>query len=328
MGAPRFAAGFAGGLSAFRATTVASDNVKARLISEVDAIAPGQSIWVALEFEYTRWLAHVLAQPRGFGPGDQIDLDAACRRDGGGHRLDRAASLRNCAAGQLRLRQACHASGADHGSAGPQGGGAARCLRRKRAGWSAPTCAFPRAPICNLRLPVNGCEAAHSTRPPRPCSRRPAASCRARQPAPTSARIRDGQLMLTLGKEWGRTLSQIKTLAFYPLRGRRHRVRRAADARRAATDAVELAMKIGYQPPQSGPIRGVLLATEQSGNESDRGSHRDRREFRWGRRSRAARCRAGAHSRRGHSAAAGAIRRWHGRLRRCRCSCCWPFSAG
>ena len=30
---------------------VASDNVKARLISEVDAIAPGQSVWVALELD-------------------------------------------------------------------------------------------------------------------------------------------------------------------------------------------------------------------------------------------------------------------------------------
>src|SRR5271155_1135688 len=31
-------------------SVVASDNVKARLLSEADAIAPGQSIWVALEF--------------------------------------------------------------------------------------------------------------------------------------------------------------------------------------------------------------------------------------------------------------------------------------
>src|SRR5271170_1981160 len=31
-------------------SVVASDNVKARLISEVDSIAPGQTIWVALEF--------------------------------------------------------------------------------------------------------------------------------------------------------------------------------------------------------------------------------------------------------------------------------------
>jgi len=33
-------------------------------------------------------------------------------------------------------------------------------------------------------------------------------------------------------------------------------------------DAVELAMKVGYQPPQGGTVRGVLLATEQSGNDT------------------------------------------------------------
>src|ERR1700734_3794029 len=36
---------------ALSGNVVASDNVKARLISEADAIAPGQSIWVALEFD-------------------------------------------------------------------------------------------------------------------------------------------------------------------------------------------------------------------------------------------------------------------------------------
>src|ERR1700734_1965123 len=36
---------------ALSGNTVTTDNVKARLISEADAIAPGQSIWVALEFD-------------------------------------------------------------------------------------------------------------------------------------------------------------------------------------------------------------------------------------------------------------------------------------
>ena len=35
-------------------------------------------------------------------------------------------------------------------------------------------------------------------------------------PAASSARIVDGQLVITLGKEWGETLSRIKSLAFYP----------------------------------------------------------------------------------------------------------------
>ena len=36
--------------------------------------------------------------------------------------------------------------------------------------------------------------------------------------------------VITLGKEWGATLAQIKSLAFFPVRRGRHRVRRAADA--------------------------------------------------------------------------------------------------
>src|SRR5580700_8926240 len=66
--------------------TVASDNVKARLISEVDAVAPGQSGWVALELSirdgwHTYWrnpgdsgqatkLAWTL--PAGFSAGDIV----------------------------------------------------------------------------------------------------------------------------------------------------------------------------------------------------------------------------------------------------------------
>src|ERR1700691_3011640 len=36
---------------ALTGNSVFTDNVKARLISETNAIAPGQSIWVALEFD-------------------------------------------------------------------------------------------------------------------------------------------------------------------------------------------------------------------------------------------------------------------------------------
>ena len=36
------------------------------------------------------------------------------------------------------------------------------------------------------------------------------------QPAPTSARIQGDKLIITLGKEWGTTLSQITSLSFFP----------------------------------------------------------------------------------------------------------------
>ena len=86
------------------------------------------------------------------------------------------------------------------------------------------------------------------------------------QPAASSAHIQDGQLVITLGKEWGAALSQIKSLAFFPYDegGIEYA---APQTMRRAKDAVELAMKLGDQPPQAGTIRGVLLATEQSGSD-------------------------------------------------------------
>src|ERR1700677_3539740 len=42
---------FAPAVYALSGNTVATDNVKARLLSEQDSIAPGQSIWVALELD-------------------------------------------------------------------------------------------------------------------------------------------------------------------------------------------------------------------------------------------------------------------------------------
>jgi DsbC/DsbD-like thiol-disulfide interchange protein len=36
---------------ALSGSTVATDNVKARLVSEVNAVGPGQSFWIALELD-------------------------------------------------------------------------------------------------------------------------------------------------------------------------------------------------------------------------------------------------------------------------------------
>jgi thiol:disulfide interchange protein len=88
------------------------------------------------------------------------------------------------------------------------------------------------------------------------------------QPAATSAKIEGGQLVITLGKEWGPTLTQIKSLAFFPYD--EGSIEYAApQTLKRSTDAIELSMKIGYQPPKAGAIRGVLLATEQNGDQTD-----------------------------------------------------------
>ena len=87
---------------------------------------PDRSFWVALELNirdgwHTYWR----------NPGDsgqatklagQLPPGFTRRR----HRLDHAAPLRAPAAGQLRLCQACRASGADHGAQGSEGRRAGR----------------------------------------------------------------------------------------------------------------------------------------------------------------------------------------------------------
>jgi thiol:disulfide interchange protein DsbD len=88
------------------------------------------------------------------------------------------------------------------------------------------------------------------------------------QPAPTSARIQGDKLIITLRQEWGATLSQITSLAFYPYD--EGGIEYATPQTLTRTkDAVDLAMKVGYQPPKAGAIRGVLVVTEQNGTQTD-----------------------------------------------------------
>jgi len=78
---------------------------------------------------------------------------------------------------------------------------------------------------------------------------------------------------------------------------------------------LELAMKIGYQPPKAGTIRGVLVATEKNGAQND-SCHRD--------------CGGLLGSRRGSGQGGSALRAVDEknqepsiRCRRCCCSRCW-----
>jgi thiol:disulfide interchange protein DsbD len=87
------------------------------------------------------------------------------------------------------------------------------------------------------------------------------------EPAATTARIENGQLVIELGKQWGATLPQIKSLAFFPYDDGSIEYA-APQTLTRAPDAVDLAVKVGYQPPKGGTVRGLLLATEQSGKES------------------------------------------------------------
>ena len=73
---------------------------------------------------------------------------------------------------------------------------------------------------------------------------------------------------ISLGSEWGATLSQIKSLAFFPYD--EGGIEYATPQKLAHTkDAVELSMKVGYKPPNAGAIRGVLVVSQQNGAQID-----------------------------------------------------------
>ena len=73
----------------------------------------------------------------------------------------------------------------------------------------------------------------------------------------------------------GRHPSAIKSLQFFPYD--EGGIEYAAPQTLTRTkDEVQLSMKLGYQPPKAGTIRGVLIATEQSGDDIVSRTHRNR----------------------------------------------------
>jgi thiol:disulfide interchange protein len=243
---------------------VATDNVRAHLASEVNTVAPGQSFWVALEFDirdgwHTYWRnpgdsgqATTLKWqlPPGFKAGDivwatphRFELPPLVNYGYAKH----AVHLVNIVApGDLKPGNSVVLSA--------------------KASWlvCADVC-IPEDAELQLKLPATAqagaIDPAQAALFSAARSELPGA-----QPAASSAHIQDGHLVITLGKEWGGALSQIKSLAFFPYD--EGGIEYAAPQTLTRTkDAVELAMKLGDQPPQAGPIRGVLLATEQSGSD-------------------------------------------------------------
>jgi thiol:disulfide interchange protein/DsbC/DsbD-like thiol-disulfide interchange protein len=245
-------------------TVVATDNVKAHLVSEVGAIAPGQSFWIALEFNirdgwHTYWrnpgdsgqatkLAWQL--PPGFTAGDIVWTTP--------HRFE-IPPLVNYGYAKHAVHLVNITAPKDLRPGTP-------VVLAAKASWlvCSDVC-IPEDAQLQVTLPVN-------TQPGAVDQADAALFTAARgelpsaQLAATTARVQNGQLVIALGKEWGTTLPQIKSLAFFPYDdgGIEYAAPQTLTRNK---DGVELAMKLGYQPPQAGIVRGVLLATELNGND-------------------------------------------------------------
>jgi thiol:disulfide interchange protein DsbD len=241
---------------------VATDNVKARLMSETRAIGPGQSIWVALEFNirdgwHTYWrnpgdsgqaTTMAWSLPPGFTAGNivwtaphRFELPPLVNYGYAKHavHLVQITAPKDLSLGRTALLQA-------------------------KASWlvCSDVC-IPENADLQLNLPVSATAAAAD---PADAALFAAARSDLPNPAPasTSARLQNGQLVITLGKTWGPALSQIESLAFYPYDERSIEYG-ALQTLTRSNDTVELTIKEGEQPPHGGSVRGVLLATERSG---------------------------------------------------------------
>jgi thiol:disulfide interchange protein DsbD len=250
---------------ALSGNVAATDNVKAQLVSEVSAIAPGQSFWVALEFNirdgwHTYWrnpgdsgqaTKLTWQLPAGFTAGDIVWTMP--------HRFE-IPPLVNYGYAKQAVHLVNITAPKDLRPGTP-------VVLSAKASWlvCSDVC-IPEDADLQVKLPVNG-EPGVSD----PADAALFAAARSELPsaqlAATTARIQDGRLVIALGQAWGATLPQIKSLAFYPYDDGGIEYAAPQTLSRSA-NAVELAMKLGYQPPKEGPIRGVLLATEQSGNDT------------------------------------------------------------
>jgi thiol:disulfide interchange protein/DsbC/DsbD-like thiol-disulfide interchange protein len=243
--------------------SVTTDNVKARLVSETDGIGPGQSIWVALELDirdgwHTYWrnpgdsgqaTKLVWTLPAGFTAGDivwttphRFVIDPLVNYGYAKHamHLVKITAPKDLAA-----------------SASP-------FALKAKAGWlvCSDVC-IPESADLELKVPVKAAPGIDPSTAPLFSAAR--ADLPTAAPASTAARIEDGRLILTLGQDWGATLEGVTTLSFYPYEDGAIEYAAPQTLERHA-GSIDLAMKLGYQPPKSGSVRGVLLATESGEN--------------------------------------------------------------
>jgi thiol:disulfide interchange protein/DsbC/DsbD-like thiol-disulfide interchange protein len=241
---------------------VATDNVKARLVSETGGIAPGQSIWVALEFNiregwHTYWrnpgdsgqaTSLAWSLPPGFTAGAMVWTTP--------HRFELPPLVNyGYAKHAVHLVEITAPKDLEAGHTA--------ALQAKASWLVCSDVCIPEDANLLVNLPITA-----SAAPADPADAALFAAARSDlpnpEPASTSASVRSGELIITLGKTWGPALAQIEALVFYPYDEGSIEYG-APQTLRRANGSVELAVKAGYQPPHGGTVRGVLLATERSG---------------------------------------------------------------
>src|ERR1700761_9452000 len=226
---------------ALTGSTVSTENVKARLVSEVSSVWPGQTFWVALELDirdgwHTYWrnpgdsgeptkLAWVL--PPGFSAGDIVWTTP--------HRFELPPLVNyGYAKHAVHLVQITPPAGITPGQSA--------ALTAKASWLVCSDVCIPEDARLELRVPVGDTAAAA------PADAALFAEARAdlptAAPAAVTARIADGKLDLRLGPEWGATLAPLRTLPFFPHDDGGIEYAAPQTLRRGSND-LELSMKLG-----------------------------------------------------------------------------------
>jgi thiol:disulfide interchange protein DsbD len=245
--------------------TVATDNVKARLVGETSSIGPGQTVWIALELNIRDGWHTYWRNPGDSGQATTLTWTLPAGVTVGPivwqtpHRFEIAPLVNYGYAKHVMHLVPITA---------PQNlkAGSLLTLSAKASYLVCADVCIPEDANLELKLPASAAPGVTDPEdaPLWSAARRELPSA---APAPTAATIKDGQLLITLGREWGATLSQIKTLEFFPYD--EGSIEYAApQTLTRGHDAVQLSIKLGYQPPTSATVGGVLIATEQSGDDT------------------------------------------------------------
>jgi len=242
--------------------TVATDNVKARLVSETGTIGPGQTVWVALEFSIRDGWHTYWRNPGDSGQATTLTWTLPSGVTAGPilwqtpHRFE-LPPLVNYGYAKHVMHLVAITAPKDLGR------GAPLVLSAQASYLVCSDVCIPEDASLQLTLPTS---AGAGKLDPTDAALFSAARAElpSAAPAAISARIEAGQMVLRLGQAWGATLPQIKSLSFFPYDDSIEYA--APQTLTRAKDAVELTVKAGT-PPQSGVVGGVLVATEQSGGD-------------------------------------------------------------
>jgi thiol:disulfide interchange protein/DsbC/DsbD-like thiol-disulfide interchange protein len=239
--------------------TVATDNVKARLISENASIAPGSTFTVALELDIRDGWHTYWRNPGDSGQATRLkwtlpplflDSEIQWTRP---HRFDVPPLVNygysHHAVHLVEIRAPKELQPGD-------------LTLAATANWlvCSDIC-IPESADLQLVLPVGD-----GAKDPATAPTFDAARADLPQPAPgtVSADLKGQELELTLNADWGDLLEHTDEVSFFPVA--EGSIEYAAPQKLARDgNALKLALKVGYAPPKSGPIEGVLVLTQGKG---------------------------------------------------------------